>query len=178
LSSVLLIENTNDDRQTVRIFHPSFRDFLLERCQHIEKDVRFSIVSAEQHHFLALRCLKLLNRKLCENICDLQDPSQANSEIPDLAQRLRNRVPDAVRYASAHWAAHLAAAAEVNPTPESVEEINIIIQQHWLHWVELLSLQGRLVYAFQSLPVIAAWCQVRCHLRKDCLNTEVYVEIK
>lgn len=177
LSSVLMIGDESGSPQVVQLFHPSFRDYLLERCQVIEKGVQFSISSTEQHQFIAIRCLEMLNQYLREDMCDLGDPSQANSDILDLAQRLQDRVPHAVRYASTHWVAHLVAAIEVDLTLLSFEELCVFTRHHLLHWVELLSLQGQLSYAFQSLSQIVEWCQVRCFMDESEISADTWVAI-
>jgi hypothetical protein len=60
LAAVLLVEREGDscDEAIVRIFHPSFRDYVLERCY----DARFSIDAAQQHHALATYCIRQLSQ--------------------------------------------------------------------------------------------------------------------
>jgi hypothetical protein len=158
LSSVLLVDNSDDEnvRPVVRLFHPSMRDFMLERCD----DPRFSVKTSQPHHDLALRCLVLLNDHLHEDICNICDPTLLNSEVGDLDHRLHNRVPSAVRYACVHWVTHLKTAIEERPRLELAEALLTFSREHLLHWVELLSLQGQMSYAFQLLPQIISWCQV------------------
>jgi hypothetical protein len=160
LSSILLVEDKERTNvaHVVRLFHPSFRDFILERCV----DHRFSVKSSQRHFDLALRCLRMLNNHLHEDICDIFDPTIANSEIPDLSGRLREYVNGVTRYASVHWVTHLAAA--IKDSEKEIAELAEVLlafsRGHLLHWIELLSLQGQISYALQLLPQIISWCQV------------------
>jgi hypothetical protein len=65
-ASVLYISETEE----IRILHPSFHDYLTERCR-----VKPWSIDPELHNKeLALRCIKLLDNELRENICDMTLP--------------------------------------------------------------------------------------------------------
>jgi hypothetical protein len=118
LSALLVIKND----APVRIFHPSFPDFITNsaRCT----DPRF-MVSLETHHLrLACGCLTLLNRHLRYNIADLEDPDIANSEVEDLQGRILRGIspesdamgswlPQALFYAARYWTAHVVSSSTI-----------------------------------------------------------------
>jgi len=132
LRSVLNIPK--DESQPVRIFHPSFRDFLLDkqRCS----DRRFWIDEEERHIDLFRHCLELMSKHLRQNICDIREPGVLITEISkDIIQ---SAIKADLRYACRYWVYHFQQG-------NSVEEASRILQflmQHLLHWLEVLSLVG------------------------------------
>jgi hypothetical protein len=134
LSAVLLVDET----APVRLFHPSFPDFITDegRCS----DKRFLVMRAEGHLRLAIRCLEIMNAGLRENICDLEDPSLPNCEVADLELRLEHAASPELRYACQYWHVHICLAAVTSP--DLVKSLEVFCTSHLLHWIELLSLLG------------------------------------
>jgi WD40 repeat protein len=153
LSSVMLVEA----RTPVRIFHQSFPDYATDpqRCT----DTRFLVVPEEQHGALALRCLSIMNKQLRHDICDIRDPSLFTSEVEDLAQRLERHVSGELRYASMHWMAHVAFSGPGNDM--MFEALSCFCANHLFHWIEILSLLGRVLDADRGLRDVLTWCKVR-----------------
>jgi hypothetical protein len=112
LSAVLLV----DDEAPVRLFHPSFLDFITnkERC----KNPRFCVTRLEGHKRLATRCLEIINAGICRDICNIRDSSLLNSKVPDLEENLARRVPGSFElwYACRYWHDHLQASGMVSHT--------------------------------------------------------------
>jgi hypothetical protein len=160
---------------TVRLLHPSFRDFLLDtgRC----KDKRFSINSAHQHQDLATQCLKLLNTVLKKDICEIGDFTLSNLEIkdPPLSTRLMKCVSGAARYACCFWHMHLH-LSEMQPSTELVSALKEFLSNHILHWIELLGLIGQVEHAIRTMPNAITWCHVR-HSLYFRYKAEVLAEI-
>jgi hypothetical protein len=162
LSAVLVRHKDGDisHASTVRLLHPSFRDFLLDtgRCE----DVRFSIDSAHQHQDLAMLCLELLNTALKKDICEIGDFTLSNAEVknPPLSTRLNMYILGAVQYACCFWHVHLSLSA-MQPSPGLVSALKEFLSSHILHWIELLGLMGRVEHAIRTLPSAITWCQVR-----------------
>jgi hypothetical protein len=116
LSSLLLVAS----EESVRIFHPSFPDFVVDsgRCN----EARF-LVSLDEHHLrLARGCLALLNSHLRYNIANLDSPDVANSDVDDLDDKLLRGIchgnhklapalPQAIFYAARYWVTHLASTS-------------------------------------------------------------------
>jgi hypothetical protein len=165
LSALLL--STSDE--VVRIFHPSFPDFIVNprRCD----DPRF-IVSLEEHHDgLALSCLALLNRHLRYNIANLENPDVANLEVKDLDGRLSRSIyeggddvqpslPQALFYAAQYWTTHVVSSSATH-SERLLDALSRFCNQHLFHWLELLSLIGSLAYSTQSeLHAVIRWTEV------------------
>jgi hypothetical protein len=161
LSAVLILENSTDP---IKIFHPSFSDFVRIRCS----NPRFRVDEGAHHGFLAIQCLKTMNSRLKRNICSLTDISLLNSEVSDLSSRLDSHAPTELRYACRHWTTHLGHASQVTKT--LVEELNEFCSNHILHWIEMLSLIGRLADGLSALPTASKWCEVSWRLKIDVIK--------
>jgi hypothetical protein len=160
LGSVLLWQEDvpNHTLTAVRVFHPSFRDFILDRPQ---AHPNFCIDIPTHHSDIANRCLEVLNTHLRQNICDIASPSIANSDVdhPVLSIRLRKCAPDLVFYACSYWLFHLALA--VNPSSTTKQALRVFTTSHLLHWIELLSLLSQLSHAMELLfRLTNIWFQV------------------
>jgi hypothetical protein len=174
LSSLLI--STSDE--PVRIFHPSFPDFIVNRrrCD----NSRF-VISLDEHHLrLALGCLALLNQHLRYNMAGLDDPDIANEDVEDLDGRLRrgichgsNRMssslPRALFYGAQYWFAHVLATSIMNS--ELLDALSQFCRDHLFHWLELLSLIQGLTYSIQpKLLAVIQWCEVRSPLFFESLR--------
>jgi hypothetical protein len=97
--------NFSDDPDSpVLPFHKSFPDFITNphRCS----DTRFHISPRTGHLKLALHCLKLMNKKLEQNLLSLPD-YVLNSEVEHLEERADNHISTALEYACKSWHNHL-----------------------------------------------------------------------
>jgi hypothetical protein len=152
LSAVLLVDNS----APVRLFHPSFPEFVVsdERC----RDTRFLVLASEGHLRLAARCLEVMNMHLRENICDIKDPSLPNTKVHLLQQTLEGVAPGELRYACKYWHVHLR-LADVT-TFELVARLETFCTMHLLHWLELLSLLNELPTAQTGLSLLLAYLRV------------------
>jgi len=132
LRSVLNVPE--NESQPVRLFHLSFRDFLLDsqRCS----DFRFLIDEKDRHTSLFRKCIEHISQ-LEENICNLWGPGVLITEIPD--DTIRKGIPPHVQYACRYWLDHWRIG---NPlaVEEDIKTIREFLEQHFLHWLEGLSL--------------------------------------
>jgi len=130
LHSVLNVPENED--QPVRIFHPSFRDFLLDpqRCL----DSRFSIDSKETHITLFRSCMTHL-AELRQDLCNLREPGVSVSDIPERV--IQQYIPAHIHYACRYWFHHFQLA---NPIQDDMDRIQRFLEQDFLHWLEALSL--------------------------------------
>jgi hypothetical protein len=152
LSAVLLV----DEPAPVRLFHPSFPEFVVsdERCH----DERFLVKAPEEHLRLAAQCLEVMNTHLRENICNIKDPSLLNTEVHHLQQTLEGVAPGELRYACKYWHVHLC-LADVT-TFELVASLETFCTMHLLHWLELLSLLNELPTAQTGMSLLLAYLRV------------------
>jgi hypothetical protein len=153
--SALLLVNAGEP---VRIFHPSFPDFMTdsERCT----DVRLCVEPAKYHANLALQCLLVMNKDLRYDICNIQDPALANADVVDLETRLQDRVSDVLRYACCFWTVHLVASGVPEQDSAIWDALSEFSRQHLFHWLEALSMLQRLQMAEVQVLETIQWCEV------------------
>jgi hypothetical protein len=147
-----------DSTSGVRVFHPSFPDFVLDISR--IRDPRLCVVPAVKHGLFALRCLETMNKHLHYDICNIQDTALANREVHNLDEALRENVSDALRYAACFWCNHLAASGP--PKIQLINALNEFCQNHLFHWVEVLSLVEHVTPVETALLGVIEWCGVRC----------------
>ncbi|KAL9045426.1 MAG: hypothetical protein Q9214_001526 [Letrouitia sp. 1 TL-2023] len=134
-----LLNVPNDPHSPVRLLHPSFRDFLLDkdRC----KDDRFLVDRGDANKSLASACLQLLVKTLKEDICDLKAPGATVSDLQPHV--IDSHLPKDIQYACQYWVDHLEQA-----TPEQRIEVGLcdngqidkFFHVQLLHWLEALSI--------------------------------------
>ena len=156
LRSVVRFERDSVDA-TFYPTHGTFAQFLLDGTRST-KDV-YSVDGQEEHERLAEGCLRVL-LSLSRNICQLpeRDLERPKREVFDLADRVRRYVPPHVRYASAHWATHLAASRK---TRELAVLFRKFAGENLLMWMETLGYIGKLDHAAGALAQAQAWLEVR-----------------
>lgn len=132
LHSVLHVPMTDDP---IRILHLSFRDFLIDPQK--QNTNPFWVDERAAHNRLASSCLRLLssNPNFHKDLCGLQHPGSRRDDIP--ASIIRSKLPAAVRYACIYWVEHVVKGW--NDLEDGLE-VHVFLQQHFLHWLEALSL--------------------------------------
>ena len=135
LHSVLDIPAGQDS--PIRLIHPSFRDFLLnrDRCS----DVRFGVAEEAAHKDLFVSCLRLLSNKLKKDICNLRHPGTLASEVGN--DVVESCIPLDVQYACLNWVDHL---RQSNTALCDNDQTHWFFQRHFLHWLEALSFIGKI----------------------------------
>ncbi|KAL2812483.1 WD40-repeat-containing domain protein [Aspergillus granulosus] len=124
-----------DETKPVRLFHLSFRDFLLDPDTHDKTP--FGINEKDMHRILANQCLELMHRSLRKNICNFRGDCTLRSEISKYD--INHHLPLELQYACRYWAQHLVKSND--PVAESVRAFSFL-QVHFLHWVEAMSVLG------------------------------------
>ena len=146
LHSVLDIPT--DREGLIRLIHPSFRDFLLnkDRCS----DPRFWVAEEEAHKGLFVSCLNLLSIKLKRDICNLRHPGTLASEVE--SHVVESCIPLDVQYACRNWVYHL---RQSNTAPCD-DQIHRFFQHHFLHWLEALSFIGKMSESVHLMRTLEA----------------------
>lgn len=142
LHSVLNIPSDPDS--PVRLFHLSFRDFLVDQSTREE----FRINERECHQRIADRCLKVMSQGcLKRDICNLRMPRKARKEAE--TETISTALPAHVQYACLHWVYHL---KESRGHIQDGHQVDRFLRQHLLHWLEALCLMGK---ALESISMIS-----------------------
>lgn len=137
LHSVLNVPKEQDSE--IRLLHPSFRDFLLDksRC----RDPLFWVDKKIAHQQLAACCLRRLSCRstgLKMDICNLEHPGILTTEIqPSLITE--HLLPE-MQYACQYYVQHLHLGEEYQSDNGPVDTF---LRQHLLHWFEALALMGK-----------------------------------
>jgi len=128
-----ILDIRKEKRVSIRLHHPSFRDFLLsrERCD----DLRFWVDERQAHERLADGCLQLMSSELKRDICNLQGPGVLVKDVSD--QQRERGLPADLRYACQYWVQHLKRS---EAQLEDNDKVHTFLRQNLLHWLEALSL--------------------------------------
>ncbi|KAF3768208.1 hypothetical protein M406DRAFT_51956, partial [Cryphonectria parasitica EP155] len=117
--------------KTVYFVHQSAQDFLLQKGS---KQI-FPSGSAQEHQKILLRSIETMSQKLSRNIYNLQ-----HSGI--LIDKVRRPQPDplaAAAYSCVNWVDHLL-ETESNDYLQDEGKIDEFLREHYLYWLEALSL--------------------------------------
>jgi hypothetical protein len=155
LASVL----TTDDAETelLRPFHQSFMDFLREDGRNKRGSIQLDRSHAHAH--LANNSLSRLSSSLSLDMCNIQNPSVRNSDVPDLLLRIAQSCPTEVQYALQHWPHHVANSRDRTRTV--LANLQSFCDLHLLHWIEGVSLLGSVSHVYARLSALLSFLRVR-----------------
>ncbi|KAL7953004.1 WD40-repeat-containing domain protein [Trichoderma compactum] len=144
-----------EDHVPVRLLHKSFSDFILSSER--PGDSIYSIDTASTHTMLATKCLGHMNAMLKRDICNIKKPGKRRRDIDQ--HIVDKHITIDLKYACLYWIHHLQHGEQ-----RMNSEIPTFLYKHLLHWVEVLTVVGRLSDAvtvirrllgiFQRLPDI------------------------
>jgi hypothetical protein len=160
LHSVLRVPD--NETVPVRLFHLSFRDFLLD--PDTRKKTPLGINETEMHYRLVKQCL-LMCQILRKNICGLPSEGTKCTEID--RQTVDSNLPPELQYACRYWAYHLVKCANSNNMTFSALLFlqRHFLQKHFLHWVEAMSLLGLTSEILGILDQLLTAISVSCACR-------------
>jgi hypothetical protein len=145
-----ILDIPEDHSQPLRLHHPSFRDFLLNknRCN----DLNFWVNQKQAHQRLADSCIRVLSTALKENICGVTTPGALASDFD--SSRVEQCLPPEIQYACLYWVKHL----QMSGTQlHNNCQVHQFLQEHLLHWFEALSWMRKvseIIHAIISLESI------------------------
>lgn len=146
-----ILDIPNSDACVLRLHHPSFRDFLLDkdRCD----DLNFWVDQKQAHQTLADSCIRLLSTALKEDVCSVNKPGALSTNIE--SSRVEQCLPPEVQYACLYWVLHLQkSGAQLRDN----DQIHRFLQEHLLHWLEALGWMQKIsegILAIISLESVA-----------------------
>ncbi|KAG9084254.1 hypothetical protein FRC06_004151, partial [Ceratobasidium sp. 370] len=160
LRSVLYIDVIQGG--AVRVYHPSFADYINRRTP----DDRLYMDIPERNAELAEGCMRAMVAQLKFNICGIETSYARNKDIPNLDRSVERVITNELRYSSEYWTSHLMQAkteASISPGGELLGQL--LDEPRILHWVETLSLLGKLNAALPCLRDLKRWCEGTAHMR-------------
>jgi hypothetical protein len=127
-------------------YHASFPDFIFSQTRStFELDGRRISMSCNKahHHALLTKCCFDVMKLLRFNIGDMPSSFVLDAEDPELTQRIDTNIKAFLRYASRHWAHHLALTDEMNADGEDLGDcIADFLRIRILFWIEAMNLLG------------------------------------
>lgn len=160
LSNLQSVLEVPADPAPIRTYHLSFREFLLSDKM---RDRPFGVDGQATHRFLSTKCLELLmsgDTSLKENMCGLAYPGQPRTEVdPAIVQQC---LPPEFQYACRYWVHH----RQSSKVPiDDADKAFKFLQNHFLHWLEALSLMNMVSEAIRQLTTLQSLLAVSGHLR-------------
>ncbi|KIL55629.1 hypothetical protein M378DRAFT_173469 [Amanita muscaria Koide BX008] len=144
-----------DGDDVPRIYHKSLPDHLTDqaRC----KDPLLRIDPRMRHTQIATRCFEIMDQHLKYNILRLGGPTRFMSNEDGIKEdgvtneQFQEKIPQQLCYACVYWVNHLEIA--------NIEDLDLMnglekfVDEHMLHWFEVLSLIGKLDLAHRAIRV-------------------------
>lgn len=138
----------------LRLHHPSFRDFLLDKKR--REDSNFWVDEKQAHRKLAYRCIQLMSTSLTKDICGVALPGTLVTNVE--YYRIEQCLPLEVRYACLYWVQHLQQSGAQLYDKDPVYKF---LQVHLLHWLEALGWMGKTsegilaIYSLEALILVS-----------------------
>ena len=134
-----LLNIPSDSTTPIKLFHLSFRDFLVSPKN--QETNLFWVDEEKAHKRLAIKCLNLLSERnyLKKDICGLQMPGKRREEIKQ--KTIFKCLPSEVQYACLYWIYHLKGSKY---KVRDGDKIHQFLERYLLQWLEALSLIGRI----------------------------------
>jgi hypothetical protein len=146
-----ILDVPKDVTSFLRLHHPSFRDFLLnkDRCGD------FWVDEKDAHQIVATGCIQLMSQTLKMDVCEKHaSGSQAGQVECSWVERY---LPPEVQYACLYWVHHLQKSGS---QVHDGEEAYRFLQAHLLHWLEALGWMGKVSEGIQAILSLKAHVSV------------------
>jgi hypothetical protein len=148
-----ILDVPEDPTHQLRLHHPSFRDFLLnkDRCGD------FWMEEKDAHQLLATGCIQLMSQTLKKDICEMHTPGSLVTQLE--SSHLKRFLTLEVQYACLYWVQHL---QKSSAQPYDNCEVHQFLQAHLLHWLEALAWIGKTSEGILAILSLEAYIPVRC----------------
>jgi hypothetical protein len=150
-----------EETRPVRLFHLSFRDFLLDLSTREKshprtgKKFRFWVDEKEMNQKLTANCLNTMQKMLKKNICNLQSYGIERGEIS--TETISFYIPPELQYSCRYWTHHLVRSKD--PMTQ-INGILIFLKKHLLHWAEVMSMLGNISELLGGIDLLKSAVQV------------------
>ena len=143
-----------DDLMTIRLLHPSFLDFLLDRSRC--SDPQYYIDQRLVHRDMYKQCLQTLSKHLGRDICNLQHPAARTVDLN--RTEVARHIQPCVQYACRFWVYHYTRS---DVDTNRCADVEVFLQKHFLHWLESLALLNRVSDAVYMVHALDSMFSVR-----------------
>jgi hypothetical protein len=135
LHAVLDIAIPLNPHEPVRLLHKSFSDFLLSSDKAGTSYYRAD--EQEMHYKLAKNCIRRMELDLKQDICDIQQLGLSRDEIDENV--ISKKIPTDLKYSCLYWVHHFVRSKRCLDDDDCA-----FLYEHFLHWLEALSLLGHI----------------------------------
>lgn len=150
-----ILDVPQNPNQPVRLHHPSFRDFLLDRDRCGDN---FWVDEKLAHQHLADKCIQFMSNSLREDICGVGDPSARASDIE--REVIEQYIPLELQYACLYGLIHLVKGGIQLCDDDKVHNF---LKKHCFHWLEALSWLGKISQGIHTISSLQSMALVsRC----------------
>ena len=133
LHSVLSIPDNKT--KPVRLFHLSFRDFLLD--QNIREKTEIWVDEKKKHSEITLQCLRVMREGLRKDPCKLEHDGIQRMEIDQ--SLIDESISPELQYSCRYWAQHL---EQCEDPMKRMDDVYLFLKEHFLYWMEAMSILG------------------------------------
>lgn len=151
LGSVLYEDHSRGS--VVRVYHPSFADFILDPT----RSRSFYTDSGEVNAVLADCCLMTMMKDLRFNICGLKSSYVLNRDVADLETRAHSAISRHLAYSCAHWSSHLTGTSKGSLQSQLR---SFLYGPQLLYWIEAMSLLEKMSVSLSNLLELIDWTSV------------------
>jgi len=148
-----------DPASPIRILHPSFRDFLIDkdRCT----NGHFHVDRESLHCELFKACLRVIKYDLKPNCLRSAKPGILHSNINGAS--VRQAIPPHVQYACRYWIRH----GGYNDETIEAQSMSNFLNKHVLQWLEVVLLLGQLSDIFLQFKITELPERIRRQINQD-----------
>lgn len=148
IASLHAVLDIDDMEKTIRLRHKSFNDFLLQSTS-----AEYYVDATQTHTELAQLCISRMQDSLKRDICSVRKLDIIGEDIKD--DLVEAHIPDELNYACRYWVHHL-----VRGNGRSLVNAWEFLEEHFLHWLEAMSLLSRVSEAVQAVAALLDLSQV------------------
>lgn len=150
--SRLSIPEDFDSKKPIRIFHLSFREYVLDKMSGKNK---FWVDEKSEHGQLFDCCLRVMmdepgkELSLKDDICRLKDHTVLRKEIP--TEVVEKYFHKRLEYACLYWVHHL---AQTESPRQRISRVHDLLSRHFFHLIEAMSWMGHYERAIADILVL------------------------
>ncbi|KAJ4016030.1 hypothetical protein NW752_006964 [Fusarium irregulare] len=142
-----VLDIPSDPSKPIRLLHKSFSDFLFSADN--TSHTHFQLDASETHRLLAEKCIELMKKRLKRDICCLH---KLDAMVQDVSADTMDRcIPFELEYSCLYWVYHLRAGRNAL---KDYDMIYAFLLQHFLHWLEVLSILGQVSDGYGDLQYL------------------------
>ncbi|KAJ1305719.1 hypothetical protein OPQ81_010453 [Rhizoctonia solani] len=139
----------------VSTLHASFPDYILEPKQ----SNQFACNAQMHHGRLAGWCFKRIEQNIPQfNVCDLSSSYLFDEDVPDLEEKVQQKIPMDLLYACQYWAVHLSLGVESAKLAAMLHEF---LSKRLLLWIEVLNLTKRIDKGILLMEQATSWLRLQ-----------------